>query len=345
MDVVEEELEKIPAGAQRLGKGDVSVVACCPLMVRFRIRRSKHRELDLCLNFPPHYPDALLFAELKSRRLPPKFTDSIVTALEKAKEDFIGKPHILQVLRFTLEFLDANPLCVAVQEISDLRRHLSSFKVGEVGEGEGDWLKVRQKSSAILARVEAARYFLQFRLSIPDEYPDKQVELELKETNFPQLFRVFLFHQGTEMARQCVQPPLLRRKKGQKAPPPPPSSFQVQPSLEKVGRFLVDEAKRYPVDPCPICKARAFPEDPADVAEEFEAPEHIERVYCGHIFHFRCIDVYMKTPPFKGGKPCPACKATIYHDKWKDSEKTREERWAHKEAKQRELEEVQDFLS
>ena len=29
----------------------------------------------------------------------------------------------------------------------------------------------------------------------------------------------------------------------------------------------------------------------------------------------------------------------------KDSEKTREERWAHKEAKQRELEEVEDFLS
>lgn len=47
----------------------------------------------------------------------------------------------------------------------------------------------------------------------------------------------------------------------------------------------------------------------------------------------------------EGGKECPACASIIYHDKWKDSEKTREERWAHKEAKQRELDEVADFLA
>lgn len=52
----------------------------------------------------------------------------------------------------------------------------------------------------------------------------------------------------------------------------------------------------------------------------------------------------MKTPPFQGGKKCPACKQVIYHDRWKVTSKLAEERWAHHEAKKRELSEVVDFL-
>lgn len=32
-------------------------------------------------------------------------------------------------------------------------------------------------------------------------------------------------------------------------------------------------------------------------------PKHdlfVERVYCGHLFHHGCLNVYMKTPPFIG---------------------------------------------
>lgn len=43
-------------------------------------------------------------------------------------------------------------------------------------------------------------------------------------------------------------------------------------------------------------------------------------------------------------KKCPACKSVIYHEKWNVTPKVAEDRWAHKEAKQRELEEVVDFL-
>jgi acetyl-CoA carboxylase beta subunit len=44
-------------------------------------------------------------------------------------------------------------------------------------------------------------------------------------------------------------------------------------------------------------------------------------------------------------KKCPACKSVIYHEKWNITPKVAEDRWAHKEAKQRELEEVVDFLA
>lgn len=45
------------------------------------------------------------------------------------------------------------------------------------------------------------------------------------------------------------------------------------------------------------------------------------------------------------GKKCPRCNLRIYHDKWNISPKLAEERWAHKEARQREIDEVVDFLS
>lgn len=48
---------------------------------------------------------------------------------------------------------------------------------------------------------------------------------------------------------------------------------------------------------------------------------------------------------FTDGKPCPVCKKSIYHDQWKTSMEVREQRWAAKEAKRRELEEVVDFMS
>ena len=44
------------------------------------------------------------------------------------------------------------------------------------------------------------------------------------------------------------------------------------------------------------------------------------------------------------GKFCPACGKQIFHEKWKVSPELQEARWAHKQARQRELAEVVDFL-
>ena len=50
-------------------------------------------------------------------------------------------------------------------------------------------------------------------------------------------------------------------------------------------------------------------------------------------------------PCISEGKKCPKCMTRIYHDKWNISPKLAEERWAHHEARKRELDEVVDFLS
>ena len=48
-----------------------------------------------------------------------------------------------------------------------------------------------------------------------------------------------------------------------------------------------------------------------------KAAAHVERVYCGHAYHHDCLILYMRTPPFEGGKLCPGCRQRIYHEKWR----------------------------
>ena len=47
---------------------------------------------------------------------------------------------------------------------------------------------------------------------------------------------------------------------------------------------------------------------------------------------------------FSGGKKCPTCNQRIFHDKWNVPPKLAEDRWAHQEARKREIAEVADFL-
>ena len=81
-------------------------------------------------------------------------------------------------------------------------------------------------------------------------------------------------------------------------------------------------------------------QDPADVVHNENAATHVERIYCSHIYHHDCLILYMKTPPFTGGKKCKACAQRIYHEKWKVTPELAEARWAHQQAKDRELGDV-----
>ena len=45
-----------------------------------------------------------------------------------------------------------------------------------------------------------------------------------------------------------------------------------------------------------------------------------------------------------GGKKCLACDLKIYHEKWKVTPQLAEARWAHEQARERELGEVVEFF-
>lgn len=80
-----------------------------------------------------------------------------------------------------------------------------------------------------------------------------------------------------------------------------------------------------------------------DMVYDENSPKHIERLYCGHLLHQECLLNYLKLPPF-GNKKCTVCGVLIFHAKWRLSDKLAEARWAHEQARERELAEVEDFF-
>lgn len=327
MSFIEKELEDVRKKCTQEIEGS-EVISCFKASVRVNIRKTPYKQLVVCLQFSDQYPETPILVELKSKTLAEKLLDGITKICEEKLKEQKGKPQILFVLKFIRQFLDENPFSVCSEELAYIKKHIVRDK---------DKISIKSKSGVIFITVNQDEYYMKLKLTIPNLYPAECVILECQGHNYPDMFQKMVIAQAIEIARQAVEPPL---KKKPKDPP-----FEPSPSLQKVVDFLIkDGLRRLPTDPCQVCKERAFPKDPKCVVNNPEHGRHVEWVYCGHIFHNGCLDEYMKTPPFTGGKKCPGCKQRIYHEKWNISPALAEARWAHHQARERELDEVTDFL-
>lgn len=303
----------------------VTLVAAVPEIVRATIYLTEIKQLVICMQFPAKYPQEALVTELKSKTLSERLLDGVMKLCDAEAKKWSGQKQVLQMIKFVKTFLEENPLCVCSEEISVIKKDLLTPE---------DEIKLKQKTSQIVLKIKKDAYFMNFKVTVPDDYPKRQVQLEVADQNFPDLLKVNFIGNAIEIARRCVQPPL---KKKPKDPP-----FEPKPSVLPVCKHLIECVKRYPTETCPICSEKALLADP--LAVQSDKSKRVERVYCGHLFHFGCLDKYLKTPPFAGGKKCPSDGKQIFHDKWKVSPELAEARWAHKQARQRELDEVVDFL-
>ena len=325
-EFIEKELEKIKAEAPTVD--GVTVEAAVKAMVRLKIYKSDNKNLVACFQFPEKYPNDTIIVELKSKVLAQRLLEGLTKVCDKEAKGLIGQRQIIAVTKFIRKFLDDTPLCVCSEEINVIKKDLVH---------EGDEVKLKQKTSQVVVKLREGNYLLTAKLTVPDDYPLSKLGIEITDQNFPDVVKANYTGQAVEIARRCVQPPLKRKPKD------PP--FEPKPSLRPVVQYLATEiVHKLPHAVCPLCKQKAFPEDPTKVDNNPSSPGFVERVYCSHLFHHGCLDKYLKTPPFINGKKCPDCGNRIYHDKWKTSAEVLENRWAHKQARDRELSEVVDFL-
>eukprot|EP00096_Caligus_rogercresseyi_P010999 TRINITY_DN4182_c0_g1_i1.p1 TRINITY_DN4182_c0_g1~~TRINITY_DN4182_c0_g1_i1.p1 ORF type:complete len:338 (+),score=90.32 TRINITY_DN4182_c0_g1_i1:392-1405(+) len=328
-DLIQKELKDVKDNCERVVEGS-NLVTCVRDLIRVELAPTEFRRVAICLCFPPDYPSSLLLIELKSKTI----SDKLLMGLVKVTEENARKnrdPRVLTSIAFISKFFEENPLACCSDEISRIRSKMNEAQ---------DKLKLSQKSSSISLSISAPNcYFYKLKINIPFEYPAKQTTFEDVETNFPRVFKAWFTEQSREIARRCVVPPLMK-KKSSSVPP----AFVPSPSLEPVVNFLIENVKRYPLESCGICRKTCLPLDPAHVIHNENAAAHVERVYCSHCYHHDCLILYMKSPPFKGVKKCTLCNQRIYHEKWKVTPELAEARWAHQQAKERELGEVIDFF-
>lgn len=366
MSIIDYELEEIRKLCENVVPGS-KIITCTAVLVRVDIKLNEiNRQLTVCLRFPAEYPHQPILVEIKSRTLCSKFVDGLANLCEVKAKEAPGKPQCLLVLKFVEQYLRENPLCVALDEILELKRSLGKEEANE-------HLKLRQKSATVLLNAKGGAYFYRVKAVVPDDYPQRCIVLQDPETNLPAVLLRYLNGQSREIARQCVEAP-LRLAKDKNAP-----TFQPAPSLYKTLKFCIEATKDFHAELCPICEQAVLPADPQKIELDDSKDAFVERVYCGHIFHQGCLKKYLQKPPFpKGGKLCPAkkrhprsdaryylgggivtqnakqptvavddggtCSIRLAHDRWVVSAKVAETRWAQKQARERELQEVVDFL-
>ncbi|XP_045479314.1 uncharacterized protein LOC123684226 [Harmonia axyridis] len=326
MGSLENELAEVKCLCENVVQGS-KLVSCVSSMVRVEIKRTQFKKIIVCLYFPREYPNSPILVELKSKTLSAHLLEKLTRSCEKEAEKYLHQPQILIVLKFLRKYIDETPLACCYDEINELKLKLDQNQ---------DEMKLRQKTSSIIFKVKRDRYFLECRIEIPDDYPLKKIEFEEVKTNFSAALNTHIIAQAKEIARKCVEPPLKKNKN--EAP------FQPTPSLKKTIEFLINCVKNFPQEKCQICDKLCLPENPALLELDEKSPNHIERVYCGHLLHSQCLLDFMKKPPF-GNKKCKICGHKLCHFKWTLTDKLAENRWAHEQARERELAEVTDFFN
>jgi len=320
------------------------LVLCDHSLIRIEIEQNISRKLIVILRFPENYPNEIILIELKSKTLDEKVLDSFVPIFENYCKDFLGKPQVIPLLKFIAKTLEDNPLCICYDEIIRLKKLL------ETTSGE---LKLKQKKATVSLTARGGQYYFNINVVVPVDYPHSRPTWEGVDTNIPGILQRFLNGQAKEIVRRCVEPPLRPGKQ----------EFKVRPSLFLALSFIVEAVKDFHQEVCPVCKNSCLPQSPVDVITNEGDNRYVERAFCGHLYHAGCLKKYFREPPFvEGGKLCAAkskharpdgkgrgsveegCGQRLIHDKWALDPKKAELRWAHKKARDRELEEVVDFL-
>ena len=325
-----QELEKLN---QRLPKQDgYTLITCNRSMVQVRVFCTECKQITIMFQFPAqNYPLNPILIELKSKTISPLLLKRLLAKCDEEAKTFTGQAHIHKICYLISKFLQENPLSACAEELSFIKSKLI--------DPETDTLKQRLKTGSLVFSLKRGNYNIEFKLNVPNLYPVEPVEILMNNSNLPLHLCKIFNGQSREITRSCVNPPLA--KKSEKA-----VQFKPSPSLKLVAEFLITKCFRKCVsDICFICNSESLPIIPRFSNDPTDPFYPVMVLCCSHIYHYGCIDKFLRTPPFDDKKKCLACGQRVFHENWKDSVKLMEEKWAYKEAKNREIEDVMDFFT
>ena len=139
-----------------------------------------------------------------------------------------------------------------------------------------------------------------------------------------------------EMERLCIDPNQQQN--------------QPLPSLLICIEYLVKQFTDLPNQKCIICSKKVFPDNPKILQQYENNPKkyvnkgkYPQLCNCRHWAHHKCLDKFISEPPF--GKQCPICKIKLKHPLFETDVKALERQWAVKQAKKRELDDIDEFVN
>ncbi|GMH32881.1 hypothetical protein BSKO_00715 [Bryopsis sp. KO-2023] len=354
--------------------------SCVIDMVQVAVNVTNWRSLTLYLRFPDAYPQETLNIDIVSRTLSAELMSKVKAAAEKESAKHLGQEQVLPVANLVRSFMETNRLAPAYEDIKEIQALLadtpctlksSKEKTGTVH------IILREEKYFLDLKFSLPKDYPERMVEIhlndgnlPSEVQSTMLtqaeEKGRRLAEAPKVGQVGGPSVGREGAgtgqsskaeklaqNQSLQSRKMQgnlqasaeeaRRKAEALQKRLEDEHVAKPSLYPVVKYLLEDCLRaVAAGKCLICKKRLIPGDPSKVGK---IPKDMVtfRLYCGHMYHFKCVEEYLSSPPF--GKGCMSCGTKIQHRKLVTNEKVLEQRWMQQEARAREIADVADFMS
>jgi len=351
---------------------------CTPDMVQVHIAHTPWKRCTAKFLFPSGYPDQGVITQLTSTVLEDDLLKKLEAACECEASKHLGGSQVIHVYR-TLDKRVGSNFVPAFAEIKQLKNYLQpphSFSISDKAKAvkvhlqNGDYaldLKLEIKDRYPLEPLgvfctagtfpqDLSKRFIQHasnlarKLALPPavasygagnilarEGAGTSTKAKRRQPEQTTLSR----YQEAAMQQEKERKEAAARHAREEAL----KNHVPKPSILQVLQYLKEEVvEQLPSEPCRLCGKPVLPQDPkAACAGDPKSTDKLEHLYCGHFFHYTCLEKYITTPPF--GKECPKCGHTIHHHDFVTNKQVLEHRWAHKQAKQREIDDIKDMFA
>eukprot|EP00210_Caulerpa_lentillifera_P004645 g4430.t1 len=347
--------------------------------VQVLLEVTPHTSLMIKFLFPEAYPEELVLMELKSSYLDEELLEKLKIAAEIEGRKLIGKQQVLRIVDRLRMILIKNRLASAYSELKQLRNYFADkddcvLKTANEKHGR---ISINLKSSRYYLNLELsiplqypakAAEIAQHESNLPKEalalclvhaneraralaeFPElgeevgvnrvgagggKESKSELLSQSQTLSSRKKVENYANEAEAKKQQTLEFHRQRK--------AEFISQPSLLIIIQMLYENCLApLASQKCLICNKSLLPSNPGLLEK---VPRNMEtlRLYCGHFYHFKCLEGYLSVPPF--GKTCLQCGVKIQHSKLMTDEKILEQRWTHQQARKREIDDVTEFMN
>ena len=163
------------------------------------------------------YPNSSIVLKLKSKSMPHKLVETLLKKAENMikklattpVDGYQGTPQTLPVFEFLESIMENNNLIPAWNELSQIRSLLRQQPKKEEAKGDYqgpyDELKLYEKAGKIRIKLKEGEFFLDFELTVPEEYPAAQPQLTIMGHNYEQGFATVFEALAEQILRRLWQ--------------------------------------------------------------------------------------------------------------------------------------------
>mmetsp|Transcript_8381 Transcript_8381/g.18343 ORF Transcript_8381/g.18343 Transcript_8381/m.18343 type:complete len:471 (+) Transcript_8381:184-1596(+) len=163
--------------------------------------RTPYRRIKIKLTFLDTYPQSVVDVVVESDTLPTKLLGKLKGMCEakissKDGLGLLGKPQVAAVYSFLDEMIHDNRLLYATPEIRQIRalsKEPPEFTV-----------IVKELEGLVKIRATCGKYSLKATLTVPDEYPAEQVDIDFTSCTFPEPIWMTYLLQAREISRKLA---------------------------------------------------------------------------------------------------------------------------------------------